>query len=715
MPYSITTQDGITIQNIPDDIDPQSDVLKQRVAAIRGGQTAQQPSLDIPTGGPIEGVPFGEARGESFGQRIEREFQRLPGAPVLSEFAAAINRPVLGALDIIPESISTAINLAGGDVNIPTPTQIAGSQGGFMDPGLARDIVRGVGETVPLAAGGGAALRQIAGKLPAFTAGETAAATAANLAKQAGQTTVAADIGLGTVSAAGQQVGEVFGGDVGGTVGALAAPLAVVATGGILKMGVNAFRSFAKSLSNMSEDGASKLLATAMVREGLSPEDVVAKITQLGPEALPADLGTNFARLLRTASNEVPRIEGRAGGVFAGRQAGQSTRILNALDDASGTSSLNVDDEIVRLGDSLGPEINRLYAAAREREIFATGKIKSILTGDNSAARALRKIRTRIADKIAAGESIPDTGLTSERRVFINKQGLLEKEKIKIGLDSIDLTKQELDDQIGAALRAGRKNKARDIVRVKNALIAEADKLIPEYKRARNLFAGKAQMENAADLGRQFFKLNAREVQAFTQSMGDSERRMFKLGAKQAILDRFDATQINADLVKRVFGKGGDAKKLRSLFDSDEAFKKFSNAMEREANFIITRNAAQANSTTAKQIADRGASMNVIDDTRALLGDPVAATNRIGRIMAGLRGRKTDEAFTQALEDAGDILLTKGMSTDRLTKILREGNREAVAKALAGTLPKQKNFIIDVLRGFGAAQIPLGETQGQAQ
>ncbi len=38
MPFSITTRDGITINNIPDDVDPNSDVLKQRVADIRARQ-----------------------------------------------------------------------------------------------------------------------------------------------------------------------------------------------------------------------------------------------------------------------------------------------------------------------------------------------------------------------------------------------------------------------------------------------------------------------------------------------------------------------------------------------------------------------------------------------------------------------------------------------------------------------------------------------------
>jgi hypothetical protein len=40
MPYSITTKDGITINNIPDDVAPDSPDLKARVAAIRAGSGA---------------------------------------------------------------------------------------------------------------------------------------------------------------------------------------------------------------------------------------------------------------------------------------------------------------------------------------------------------------------------------------------------------------------------------------------------------------------------------------------------------------------------------------------------------------------------------------------------------------------------------------------------------------------------------------------------
>ena len=35
MPYDIQTKDGITIRNVPDNIDPNSDEIKQRVAKER--------------------------------------------------------------------------------------------------------------------------------------------------------------------------------------------------------------------------------------------------------------------------------------------------------------------------------------------------------------------------------------------------------------------------------------------------------------------------------------------------------------------------------------------------------------------------------------------------------------------------------------------------------------------------------------------------------
>jgi len=43
MAYSITTEDGITIDNIPDNVDPNSNELKARVAKIRASGGEEKP------------------------------------------------------------------------------------------------------------------------------------------------------------------------------------------------------------------------------------------------------------------------------------------------------------------------------------------------------------------------------------------------------------------------------------------------------------------------------------------------------------------------------------------------------------------------------------------------------------------------------------------------------------------------------------------------
>ena len=71
----------------------------------------------------------------------------------------------------------------------------------------------------------------------------------------------------------------------------------------------------------------------------------------------------------------------------------------------------------------------------------------------------------------------------------------------------VDATKQELDDQINTALRLGENNKVRDLVKLKNVMVREADASIPVYKEARALFAGQAALESAEKQGQDFFKL----------------------------------------------------------------------------------------------------------------------------------------------------------------------------------------------------------------
>lgn len=108
MPYSITTKDGITINNIPDGVPADSPELKARVAAIRAGQQ-QAPTESVleAAGAPVPEEPpkmgFFEGIAESVTGRARTtpETQALPewtGMPELNQMSVASFKSALGSL-----------------------------------------------------------------------------------------------------------------------------------------------------------------------------------------------------------------------------------------------------------------------------------------------------------------------------------------------------------------------------------------------------------------------------------------------------------------------------------------------------------------------------------------------------------------------------------------------------------------------------------------
>ncbi len=120
MPYSITTKDGITINNIPDDVAPDSPELKERVAQIRlsGGQ-AQPAAPAMPP--------------DTLGRQIG-----LATRPMAQTVLTAG-----GMLPMVVDPMVNLFNLAAG-TNIPTQTQAVEktlSAVGFPQPRTAQERV----------------------------------------------------------------------------------------------------------------------------------------------------------------------------------------------------------------------------------------------------------------------------------------------------------------------------------------------------------------------------------------------------------------------------------------------------------------------------------------------------------------------------------------------------------------------------------------------
>ena len=100
MAYSITTKDGITINNIPDDVAPDSPELKERVARIRAGGGAA--ALEAPTTEKKDLGFFGSIAESVTGrERTTPQTQALPDwatMPELNSFSVSSLKTGLGTL-----------------------------------------------------------------------------------------------------------------------------------------------------------------------------------------------------------------------------------------------------------------------------------------------------------------------------------------------------------------------------------------------------------------------------------------------------------------------------------------------------------------------------------------------------------------------------------------------------------------------------------------
>lgn len=115
MPYSITTKDGITIQNIPDDVSPDDPGIKQRVAKIRasGGAGAvdkQAPNPIMPKSIPVE-------EGGGLGDRLSN-FGKAARAAIAAPVVGIAQRlgvdGAQGAADAWREDVANLANKPGG-------------------------------------------------------------------------------------------------------------------------------------------------------------------------------------------------------------------------------------------------------------------------------------------------------------------------------------------------------------------------------------------------------------------------------------------------------------------------------------------------------------------------------------------------------------------------------------------------------------------------
>ena len=294
MPYSITTKDGITIQNIPDDVAPDAPELKARVAQIRaaGGAQAVEPAKPETTATGIGGAvtrglalpAAGAALGAAMGAPLAG-VGAIPGALAgagAATLAGMVGDPIVGTVNrmlgtnyTLPtqamEDLLTRIGVAKPKTEAERIVQAtsAGAAGAGGTAALGRTVQAAAGQAAPVT-------REVGRMLAAQPVTQVAGGAGAGLAGQAAQ-----EAGAGPA-------GQLAASLVGGVAGAAAAGPRRAPTPG---------------LARTTEEAASRGIPV-MTSDVMPPETFMGKAAQRVGERIPL-VGTGPTR----AAQQRARIE----------------------------------------------------------------------------------------------------------------------------------------------------------------------------------------------------------------------------------------------------------------------------------------------------------------------------------------------------------------------------------------------------------------------
>ncbi len=419
---------------------------------------------------------------------------------------------------------------------------------------------------------------------------------------------------------------------------------------------------------------AQRVLQETADAVGLSPDEAVRRMRDLGPDAVLADVDEGMRVVGRAAANRQGPMKKRAEDLMMERDRQQSERLLSTI-EASAGSSKSFGETQKNIVMQRQQQAQPFYEAAERRGIEMSGELRELLKSPgivsdiNKMARLQGKpplkpptrIVTEPAGRFRRGNVVRQ--VTDPNATILD--GLSPQERFQY----LKFAKEGLSDQIGKAKRAGEANKVRILMGQKERLLNEMGRQNPEYIRANAIYAGASELNDALVEGRKLMSTatDVDEVADALAKMSDSEQMMFRLGAVKSVSDKLDSVGAGRDVTK-IIGPGAPAsvRKKIDLVLGDDA-PEFMRRAGVEEEFVRTKQALTGNSTTALQQQAGQALDEAIDPGLIRELSDANPSNIVGKVINVLQARRPTP---EIIEQLGDLLLTKGLTDRQIRNIL---------------------------------------------
>ncbi len=415
----------------------------------------------------------------------------------------------------------------------------------------------------------------------------------------------------GAIGAAGGVAGPL----VGKGVSAVAAPVMRTLKGGVDPAG-EASRRVAGALK--SDAG-----------KGLGASEVAAA-KKAGQPAMVMDVGDETTRALaRSAANVSPEARSIITKPIEQRFEQQGERLNNWLGTTFHYPNAQAQEAAL---DKVAKEVNRpAYQRAYEKgsEGMWSPKLEQIASSDSGAAAMQAAIRAAKDEAIVSGYGAmrPNITFTPDGRIQFTKgaKGVPTYPDLQFW----DLTRRQLSDAANAAARSGRDSEARRLGTLATDLNKELDRLVPDYKKARQGAAKFFNAENALEAGQAAVtsKMKNREISEGLAKMSPLERQLFQDGYVDRLMQTIRESPDRRDVAGRLLNSEAARERLELAVGPDRA-QEFTSFVNIENIMDFARDALK-NSTSVRQLFELGLAGSVATGYDKFTGTPIYSPETI--------------------------------------------------------------------------------------
>lgn len=365
---------------------------------------------------------------------------------------------------------------------------------------------------------------------------------------------------------------------------------------------------------------ASQAIETAVKRSGQSADDVQRAITMAAREGQPDfaavdALGNSGQRMLSGVARTPNDARTEIVDFLNNRQMSQGERLSGFLDTAM-NSPQNPMNLPVPVGSRVGSNLGKTAKEVEDGLIAARTSAANVAFDASRAGAAPVDIRPALAvidDRIGGmqGSGVAGDGIDGLLAKYRNRLAA-SPAKLPNGTLSRELSdfsrvlgvKQDISDDIGAAIRAGRGNEARELGKLKDALDGALEAASKPYRAANDEFAKASRVIDAMDKGRASASPQKRSIDVLNEygTMTPAQQEAYRAGKVDPMIAKIDAARPGANKADMLMS--GKAKaEIPAMAKNPDLYNR---QVARENTMFQTRNAAIGGSKTADNMEDTG-------------------------------------------------------------------------------------------------------------